>query len=237
MAGAVSRCQEAPCISQSFPESRQWRDDELAEKWEKIRAVRRVVTGALEVERGEKRIGSSSRPRPRSMSPRRPSWMRCKGVDLAEVCITSAATLLDKAPEGAFTIADVPGVGVVPKWPRDGNALAPGASQGCRLRPSLSRSVRPRRRRRCGNRRARRRMRCDGGRSEEFALGPMVTRGVAGSARDICGRSGAKVVDDQRRRPAGVRARALHHHHGHAVPRPQVRPKYRHQLQPAIRKP
>jgi isoleucyl-tRNA synthetase len=36
-----------------------WRDDALAEKWRKVRNVRRVVTGALEIERAHKRIGSS----------------------------------------------------------------------------------------------------------------------------------------------------------------------------------
>ena len=36
-----------------------WRDDALAEKWRKVRTVRRVVTGALELERAAKRIGSS----------------------------------------------------------------------------------------------------------------------------------------------------------------------------------
>ena len=36
-----------------------WRDAGLAEKWRKVRTVRRVVTGALEVERAGKRIGSS----------------------------------------------------------------------------------------------------------------------------------------------------------------------------------
>ena len=36
-----------------------WRDDVLAEKWRKLRNVRRVVTGALELERAAKRIGSS----------------------------------------------------------------------------------------------------------------------------------------------------------------------------------
>src|SRR5690606_30993500 len=36
-----------------------WRDDALAEKWDRVRAVRRVVTGALEIERAQKRIGSS----------------------------------------------------------------------------------------------------------------------------------------------------------------------------------
>ncbi len=37
----------------------EWLDRELAAKWEKVRAVRRVVTGALEIERREKRIGAS----------------------------------------------------------------------------------------------------------------------------------------------------------------------------------
>ena len=36
-----------------------WRDDALAEKWRKLRNLRRVVTGALELERAGKRIGSS----------------------------------------------------------------------------------------------------------------------------------------------------------------------------------
>src|SRR5205807_1354080 len=36
-----------------------WRNDALAERWRKIRTVRRVVTGALEIERAAKRIGSS----------------------------------------------------------------------------------------------------------------------------------------------------------------------------------
>ncbi len=37
----------------------EWKNEALAEKWKKIRAVRRVVTGALEIERSDKRIGSS----------------------------------------------------------------------------------------------------------------------------------------------------------------------------------
>ncbi len=43
-----------------FPEiPREWRDQALAEKWRKVRQVRRAVTGALEIERKEGRIGSS----------------------------------------------------------------------------------------------------------------------------------------------------------------------------------
>src|SRR5262249_54885291 len=36
-----------------------WRDEALAEKWSKVRHVRRIVTGAIEIERAQKRIGSS----------------------------------------------------------------------------------------------------------------------------------------------------------------------------------
>src|SRR5262249_40318923 len=43
-----------------FPElPSSWRDDALADKWRKVRQVRRVVTGALEIARAAKRIGSS----------------------------------------------------------------------------------------------------------------------------------------------------------------------------------
>ena len=43
-----------------FPEGlEEFRDDALAAKWETIRNVRRVVTGALELERAAKHIGSS----------------------------------------------------------------------------------------------------------------------------------------------------------------------------------
>ena len=48
-----------------FPEvPSAWRDDKLAEKWRKIRTVRRVVTGAIEIERAQKRIGSSLEAHP-----------------------------------------------------------------------------------------------------------------------------------------------------------------------------
>ncbi len=50
---------------EQFPElPAAWRDDKLAEKWRKVRTVRRVVTGALEIERAQKRIGSSLEAHP-----------------------------------------------------------------------------------------------------------------------------------------------------------------------------
>jgi len=92
-----------------------WRDDKLAEKWRKIRNVRRVVTGALEIERAQKRIGSSLEAHPIVHVSNRELYEAVVDCDLAEVCITSAATLVsDDGPAGAFRLPDVAGVAVVP---------------------------------------------------------------------------------------------------------------------------
>jgi len=102
---------------EAFPEPEgSWRDEELARKWELVRDVRRVVTGALELERAAKRIGSSLEAAPEVYVTDQDMLRALEGVDLAEVSITSAAKLIAKAPpDGSFTLADVPGVGVVPK--------------------------------------------------------------------------------------------------------------------------
>ena len=49
---------------------REWRDDNLAAKWDRVREVRAVVTGALEIERANKKIGSSPRGRTGSLRQR-----------------------------------------------------------------------------------------------------------------------------------------------------------------------
>jgi len=91
----------------------EWRNDELAVKWNKVRELRRVVTGALEIERAEKRIGSSLQAVP-TVYATADYVASMTGVDLAELAITSAATLVEgDAPAGAFVLDDVPGVGVV----------------------------------------------------------------------------------------------------------------------------
>jgi isoleucyl-tRNA synthetase len=92
-----------------------WRDDALAEKWRKVREVRRVVTGALEIERAQKRIGSSLEAHPIVHVANEDLFEAVADVDLAEVCITSAATLVkDEGPADAFRLPDVAGVAVVP---------------------------------------------------------------------------------------------------------------------------
>jgi isoleucyl-tRNA synthetase len=92
-----------------------WRDDALAAKWEKVRRLRRVVTGALEIERAEKRIGSSLQAAP-DVYADDDTVAAMDGVDLAEISITSVAILIAGVPPAdAFTLDDVPGIGVVPK--------------------------------------------------------------------------------------------------------------------------
>ena len=90
-----------------------WRDDKLAEKWRKVRLVRRVVTGAIEIERAGKRIGSSLEADPFVYVADPDLFAALVDVDLAEVCITSAATLVEgEGPADAFRLPDVPGVAV-----------------------------------------------------------------------------------------------------------------------------
>jgi isoleucyl-tRNA synthetase len=92
-----------------------WRDDRLAEKWRKVRTVRRVITGALETERAQKRIGSSLEAHPIVHVSNEELFEAIADVDLAEICITSAATLVeDEGPADAFRLPDVAGVAVVP---------------------------------------------------------------------------------------------------------------------------
>ncbi len=97
-----------------FPEiPASWHDPALADKWAKVREVRRVVTGALEIERAEKRIGSSLLAHPKVYVQRPELLAALDGVDLSEICITSGVTLSDAPPPAsAFVIEEVAGVGV-----------------------------------------------------------------------------------------------------------------------------
>jgi isoleucyl-tRNA synthetase len=93
-----------------------WRNDALAEKWHKLRSVRRVVTGALELERAAKRIGSSLEAHPLIHIGDADLFAAVADADLAELCITSGAALIEgEGPADAFRLPDVFGVAVVPE--------------------------------------------------------------------------------------------------------------------------
>ncbi|PIT70817.1 isoleucine--tRNA ligase [Bartonella tribocorum] len=98
----------------SVPE--EWQNQSLAERWKKIRQVRKVVTGALELERADKRIGSSLEAAPIVFISNPVLREALENVDMAEICITSALTITqDTMPSDTFTLNDVEGVGVYPE--------------------------------------------------------------------------------------------------------------------------
>ncbi|MBW7974345.1 isoleucine--tRNA ligase [Bradyrhizobium sp. BR 10289] len=89
-------------------------DEKLAAKWETIRNVRRVVTGALELARAAKIIGSSLEASPVIYVADRDVLMTLFDTDLAEVCITSNYEVREgEAPANAFRLDAVPGVAVI----------------------------------------------------------------------------------------------------------------------------
>jgi isoleucyl-tRNA synthetase len=93
-----------------------WRDEALAEKWRKLRNLRRVVTGALELERAAKRIGSSLEAAPAVYVADPDLFGIAAAADLAELCITSDATLIEGAgPADALRLDDVAAVAVEPR--------------------------------------------------------------------------------------------------------------------------
>ena len=99
----------------SFPETPEsWRDDAIATRWTEIRNVRRVVTGALELERTAKRIGSSLQAAPQ-VYVSEAALKAFDGLDPAEIFITSDAELIvGEGPEDAFRLEDVKGIAAVP---------------------------------------------------------------------------------------------------------------------------
>ena len=100
-----------------------WKNDALAAKWEKIREVRRVVTGALEIERRAKVIGSSLEAAPTVFIDSPDLREVLSEVDFAEIAITSQISIVEgEGPETAFRLEDVSGVAVV---------FAPASGQRC----------------------------------------------------------------------------------------------------------
>jgi len=93
-----------------------WKNDALATKWQKIRMVRRVITGALEIQRRDGEIGSSLEAAPIVHINDNDLMAAIEGQDMAEIAITSAIEILgSEAPQSAFSMSEVHGVSVVTK--------------------------------------------------------------------------------------------------------------------------
>ena len=100
---------------QDFPETpKGWLNPALSAKWDAIRTARRVVTGALEVQRTAKVIGASLEAAPVVHVADTAILAALRSVDFADLCITSGLSLTaDPEPAEAFRLPEVPGVGVV----------------------------------------------------------------------------------------------------------------------------
>jgi isoleucyl-tRNA synthetase len=92
----------------------EWRDDALAADLAKVRAVRRVVTSALEFQRQEKVIGSSLEAGPVVYVKDQAMLELLQNVPIDDICITSELTLtLGTGPDDAFRMPETEGVAVV----------------------------------------------------------------------------------------------------------------------------
>ncbi len=91
----------------------EWSNDATLERMEKLRALRKAITGALELKRAAKEIGSSLEAAPKVYLNNAEIESALGDEDLAELCITSGIDLIKgDAPDGVFTLDDVKGVGV-----------------------------------------------------------------------------------------------------------------------------
>ena len=92
-----------------------WRDEAEAARWAQVQTVLAAVTGALEIERREKRIGSALEAAPQVSVSAPELLVAFDGVDPAEVFRTSTARLgPGEGPASAFRLPEAPGVSVVP---------------------------------------------------------------------------------------------------------------------------
>jgi isoleucyl-tRNA synthetase len=94
-----------------FPETpEQWKNEAAIAKWNRIRTLRRVVTGALEIARRDKVIGSSLEAAPVLFVTEAADAGLFETTHLAEIAITSAAEVaVGEGPADAFRLSDVPG--------------------------------------------------------------------------------------------------------------------------------
>jgi isoleucyl-tRNA synthetase len=96
-----------------------WRDPALAARWDRVREIRRVITGALEGARAEKMIRASLQAKPVVHLDNSTRTLLAED-DWAELAIVSDIEFsVDAAPEDAFQLTEAPGVAVRV-------ALAPG---------------------------------------------------------------------------------------------------------------
>ena len=90
-----------------------WDNPSIASRWESLRDIRRVLTGALEVERAARTIGSSLQAKLIMYVGK--EWAdTLASTDWAELAITSQCIIVRaQMPANAFTLEEVKGIGAV----------------------------------------------------------------------------------------------------------------------------
>ncbi len=99
---------------QPFPDlPDEWHDVALGENWQKLRDVRAVITGAIELARAEKKVGSSLQAQPELFVEDRAvfTWLKDCEFPLDTLAIVSSLTV-SQGLCGTFSLPDVPGIGV-----------------------------------------------------------------------------------------------------------------------------
>jgi len=90
-----------------------WNNGAALSRMAKLRELRKAITGALEIERSEKTIGSSLEAAPKVYITDAQIRAAIGEEDLAELCITSGIQLnFEEAPSSAYRHDDVKGVAV-----------------------------------------------------------------------------------------------------------------------------
>jgi isoleucyl-tRNA synthetase len=99
-------------LNDFLPAPREWNDAALVRKWSRIRELRRLVTGALELARADKAIGSSLEAAPVLGVSDAADKALFDGIDLAEIAITSGASVeVVESVEGFYTLPEIKGAG------------------------------------------------------------------------------------------------------------------------------
>jgi len=102
---------ESVHLSTVVPIPQAWKNEALSEKYERVRALRKSLTGALEVARNEGLIGSSLQARLEIYDPEE---LLVKDIDYAELAIVSNIEISNReVPDEAFRSSDLPALGVV----------------------------------------------------------------------------------------------------------------------------
>jgi isoleucyl-tRNA synthetase len=99
-------------LNDFLPAPSEWANADLVKKWSRIRELRRVVTGALELARADKSIGSSLEAAPVLVVESDADKALFEAIDLAEITITSVASVEIAAGLGdLYAIPEIKGAG------------------------------------------------------------------------------------------------------------------------------